>query len=405
MHIDWFLMGLGVRTVLVVGAGIAGSTVAYWLGRHGIDVTVVERAPVDRSSGGPVDVRGPALDIVAQMGLLRQLTDAATLATGVAAVDARGRRIGWAPLHHGQGIEIPRSSLAAVLADAGHQAADFVYGDTITALNDDGDGVDVTFEHARPRRFDLVVGADGLHSTVRELAFGVGHADFLGLYVATANLDGRIDDDRTVLLHNAPGRLAAVHPATGQGGVAFIFRHPEVPHHDQCDRARQQAILDAAYAGMGWRVPELLELSRNADDMYFDSVSRIRLARWSTGRITVLGDAATCVSLLGDGSSLAIAGGNTLANAVQAHRDNPTAAFAAYEQQHRRRVSRRQRWTGVGAHVLVPASAAGISARNVALLCSQLLASRQPHPAVGQARRLRPDRGSTTRHRATPPSS
>jgi 2-polyprenyl-6-methoxyphenol hydroxylase-like FAD-dependent oxidoreductase len=218
----------------------------------------------------------------------------------------------------------------------------------------------------------------------------------LGLYVATANLDLRIDDDRTVLLHNAPGRLAAVHPATGQGGVAFIFRHPEIGNLDRCDRARQHLILDAAYAGMGWRVPELLELTRNADDMYFDSVSRIRLARWSTGRITVVGDAATCVSLLGDGSSLAIAGGATLANAVHAHRENPPAALGAYEQQHRRQVARRQRLIGVAAHLLVPATATGIFARNAALRGTQLVG--------GKTRRLRPDHGSTTRHGGTRPS-
>lgn len=367
----------GVHTVLVVGAGIAGSTTAYWLARHGLDVTVVERAQGERSSGSPVDVQGPAFRVVTEMGVLTQLRAAATSATGVAAVDARGRRVGWMPLHRAEGIEIPRSSLAAVLADAGRDATQFVYGDTVTSLTDDGDGVDVTFERTPPRRFDLVVGADGLHSKVRELVFGTGHIRHLGLYVATAYLGGDIDDDRTVLVHNAPNRLVALHPATGRGGVAFIFRHPRIPGLDNRDRAQQHVLIEEIYAGMGWRVPELLRRARQADDMYFDSVSRVRLPQWSKGRITVVGDAATCVSLLGDGSSLAIAGGATLANVVALHRDNPGAALKAYEQQHRKLVSSRQRWVGVAAHLLVPASAAGIAARNGALRLSQLTASRR----------------------------
>jgi len=378
MHIPLVLVGRDVRSVLVVGAGIAGSTVAYWLARHGLDVTVVERAQADRSSGSPVDVHGPALAVVTQMGVLPRLKDAATSATGVAAVDHRGRRIGWMPLHHGEGIEIPRSSLASVLAAAGRGAAQFVYDETVTSIDDDGSGVDVTFDHAPPRRFDLVIGADGLHSKVRELVFGTGYAQYLGLYVATANLDGDIDDDCTVLLHNAPGRLVALHPATGHGIVAFIFRHPEVPGLDHRDRARQHAVLDAAYAAMGWRTPELLERTHRAHDIYFDSVSRIRLPRWSSGRTTVVGDAATCVSLLGDGSSLAITGGMTLANAVAAHRDNPQAGLVTYERQHRKLVSSRQRWVGAAAHLLVPASAAGIVARNSALRFRQLLAIHDP---------------------------
>jgi 2-polyprenyl-6-methoxyphenol hydroxylase-like FAD-dependent oxidoreductase len=356
-----------VRTVLVVGAGVAGSTVAYWLARHGMTVTVVERAAGDRSSGSPVDVRGQAFDVAQRMGVLPRLKAAATQATRVYAVDGNGRRIAWVPMQLGGGIEIPRSDLAAILADAGRDAADYVYGDTVTALIDDGGGVDVTFEHAAPRRFDLVVGADGLHSRVRELVFGTGFIEHLGLYVATVDLAGAVEDEHAVLIHNTPGRSATVHPVTGCGGAGFIFRSPEIAGLDRGDTAWQRQVVAAAYAGMGWRVPELLEQLRTAEDVYFDSVSRVRLDRWSQGRIALVGDAASCVSLFGEGSSLAIAGGATLADAVAGHRDDPATALRVYEQKHRRLVTPRQRMMGPSSRLIVPATAAGILARNSAM--------------------------------------
>ena len=358
---------MDVRTVLVVGAGVAGSTAAYWLARNGMAVTVVEQAAGGRSSGSPVDVRGPAYGVAERMGVLPRMRAAATRATRFSAVDDRGRRIGWVPMQLGDGVEIPRSDLAAILADAGRDNADYVYSDTVVSLTDDGNGVDATFEHAAPRRFDLVIGADGLHSRVRELVFGTGFVKYMGLYVATVDLAGAVDDERTVLIRNTPGRAAAVHPASGRGIAAFIFRSDEITALDHRDVARQRDVVATAYAGIGWRVPELVERVRTADDMYFDSVSRVRMDRWSRGRITLLGDAASCLSLFGEGSSLAIAGGAALADAVAAHRDDPATALAAYERTHRKLVTPRQRWMGAGSRLIVPATAGGILARNTAM--------------------------------------
>ncbi len=356
-----------VRTVLIVGAGIAGSTAAHWLARHGMAVTVVERADGARSSGNPVDVRGPALDVAERMGVLPRLRAAATQATRCYAVDRNGRRLGWIPMQLGDGIEIPRSDLATILADAGGAAAEFLYGDTVTSLVDDGGGVDVTFLHAAPRRFDIVIGADGLHSRVRELVFGTGFVEHLGLYVATVELNGAVDDEHAVLIHNTPGRSVTVHPVTGCGGAAFIFRSPEVAGLDRGDTSWQREVVAAAYEGMGWRVPELLELIRTADDVYFDSVSRVRVDPWSRGRVVLLGDAASCVSLFGEGSSLAMAGGATLADAIAEHRNDPATALRSYERRHRRLVTPRQRGMGLSSRLIVPATAPGILSRNTAM--------------------------------------
>jgi 2-polyprenyl-6-methoxyphenol hydroxylase-like FAD-dependent oxidoreductase len=369
---------MSVRSALVVGAGIAGSTLAYWLTRYGIETTVVERAEGQRSSGSPVDVRGPALAVVKQMNLLAPLRAAATLATNLTVVDSRGRRIGWIPTQAGaDGLEIPRSDLAAILASAGRDHAEFLYDDTVLALRDDGHGVDVTFQRAAPRRFDLVVGADGLHSRVRRLTFGpesqfITH---LGMYIATTTLEETTADPHTVLMHNRPGRAVAVHPATGREIAAFIFRHQPLHNISDRDPNHHKQLISTAYAGMGWRVPELLEQVRNSNDLYFDSVSRVRLDTWSRGRIVLVGDAASCVSLLGEGSSMAITGAATLAQALVSEPADPVTALGRYEHTHRKRLLRRQRGVAITSHLLVPATRPGTTARNTAFRLWPIIAA------------------------------
>jgi 2-polyprenyl-6-methoxyphenol hydroxylase-like FAD-dependent oxidoreductase len=186
------------------------------------------------------------------------------------------------------------------------------------------------------------------------------------MYVATLVLDGTADDPSTVLMHNSPGRSVTVHPVTGRSLAAFIFRSPPAPGLDHRDLERCKRVVLAAYAGGGWRLPELLDRVYAAEDLYFDAVSQVRLAAWSRGRVGLLGDAATCASLLGDGSSMAIAGAATLADALASGPD-VAVALGGYEAAHRRLVESRQRAVVPGAAFLVPATRAGLTARNLAL--------------------------------------
>lgn len=357
--------------VLISGAGVAGSTLAYWLARNGLRPTVVERARGMRSSGNPVDVRGPAVPVVEAMGLVGRLRDAATATTSIGVVDASGRTIARMRTPAARGrrseVEIPRSDLAAILYQAASADAEFLFDDTITTLRPDGDGVEVEFEHAATRRFDLVVGADGLHSTVRRLAFGPEQAylHHLGLFAATLALGRPAERADEILLFNAPGRLASIHPARGSALAAFIFRGPAIADLDYRDADRHRQIVADAYAGLGWQVPALLEALRVADDFYFDAVSAVRLPSWSRERITLVGDAGSCVSLLGDGSSLAIAGARTLADALAGHRD-VADALRDYERRHRKLVAPKQRSVRAAAGFLVPKTRLGVGARNLA---------------------------------------
>lgn len=357
--------------ILISGAGIAGSTLAYWLARNGSHPTVIERSQGTRSSGNPVDVRGPAVPVAEAMGIMPMLRQAATATTTMRLLAPSGRQAARLPTPAARGrrdeVEIPRAELASILYQAARPHAEFLFDDTITALHPNGDGVEVSFERSAPHRFDLVIGADGLHSNVRRLAFGPerDHVHHLGLYVATLPLDRPADHPNEVVLYNTPGRLASIHPAHGSAIAAFIFRGPALPDLDYRDTARQRQIVFDAYADSGWHVPRLLDALREADEFYFDAVSAVRLPTWTRGRITLLGDAASCVSLLGDGSSLAIAGAHTLAQALAEHHSTADALHA-YEFRHRKLVAPKRRNIGVAAAWLVPKTRLGITARNLA---------------------------------------
>jgi len=358
--------------ILISGAGVAGPTLAYWLARNGFRATVIERSDKPRSSGNPVDVRGPAVPVVEAMGVMPRIRAAATSVTSMAFVDADGRTKARMrmPSAAGRGpeVEVPRSDLAAILHDAARADAEFVFDDTITTLAQDEAGVDVTFARAAPRRFALVIGADGLHSTVRRLAFGPEDAylHHAGLYVATTPLGRAAERNDRVEIYNTPGRLASIHPARGQAIAAFIYRSPQIPGLDYRDTERHRQLVADAFDGGGWRVGELLERVRETDDLYFDAVSKVILPTWTRGRIGLVGDAASCVSLLGDGSSLAIAGAYTLATSLAEHRADHTEAMRAYERKHRRLVEPKQRNIRLAAAMLVPKSRTALAARTLA---------------------------------------
>lgn len=365
-------------SVLISGAGVAGSSLAYWLVQAGFTVTVVERAAGQRSSGSPVDVKGPAVEVVEQMGIMPQLRAAATRANRLVFVDSDGRERGGFSRKVFQGsagdreVEIARADLVAILQSAACENVDIRWGDTITELTQTGDGVQVGFQQAEPARFDLVVGADGLHSTVRRLTFGPD-TDFIqhmGMYVATALVDRPIRDEHQVVMLNTPGRAFCVHPAHENPIAAFMFRHPAVPGFDHHDSASHKRLVAQAYTGRLGRFAGYLDQIQAVDDLYLDSVSRVRLPHWSTGRVTLLGDAATSLSLFGDGSTLAIAGAHTLAEELTRSPCDLPTALARYERRHRVSVDAAQRGYVASAMVLVPRSRASIVLRNTV---SQLL--------------------------------
>lgn len=357
------------RSVLISGAGIAGSTLGYLLAERGFRVSIVERGGEIRSSGTPVDVQGEAFDVAEKMGIVPRLRAAATRVDCMAFVDESGRRRAQLnlPVNSSRQIEIPRKDLARIVCESAQTKAQVLFDESVVSIEQDSDGVDVAFERSPSRRFDYVVGCDGLHSTVRRIVFGPEKSFIhdLGLYVATFPLPMAAESEHEVLLYNAPNKALSIHPGTGKAIAALMFRGHVADDFDYRDLDLHRQILEREFCDVGWRSDEILGFLRKAQDFYFDSVSSVRLTTWSKGRVTLLGDAASCVSFLGGGSSNAMAGAAVLASALS--NGDHADAFRAYEREHRKTVDSKQRGVGLASRFLIPATTPGIVARNMAV--------------------------------------
>jgi 2-polyprenyl-6-methoxyphenol hydroxylase-like FAD-dependent oxidoreductase len=326
--------------VLISGSSIAGPACALWLHRAGAEVTVVEKSRAPRPGGHAVDVRGVARQVVEWMGIREAIRARQVDERGWALVDHRNRTMGRmsADAFGGEGIvaeiEIARGDLAEVLRDATASFTDYRYGDRITAMDQDRDGVDVTFASGLRERYDLVIGADGVHSGVRSLAFGpdAEHVRYLGLYSAYFTVTDPGDLDNWYLMYNEPGGLVAgLRPERGGTAKAHLgFREP-VARYERLSRDEEKRVVAERLAGARWKVPELLAQMPDAPDFFFDSINQVRVKRWWRGRIALVGDAGYCGSpLAGLGTSMSLVGAYVLAGELATGKD-PETAFAAYQ--------------------------------------------------------------------------
>lgn len=391
------------RTVLISGGGIAGPALAFWLHRQGVRPVVVERAPSVRGGGYPIDVRGAAIGVADRAGLLPALRKAHIDTRGTTFVDARGRTVArltpdqFTGSPAGRDVELPRGDLARLLHQRIRDDVEHLFGDEITALDEDQGGVHVTFRHAAPRTVDLLVGADGLHSAVRALAFGPEERfrHDLGFAFAGFSMDDDWGLDREVVVHNSPGRMAGCYAVRGRAGLTGVlaFATPPGFAFDPDDVAGQRELVAAAFADGRWEVPRLVAAMRTAQDFFFDSVSQIRMPRWSAGRVALVGDAAYAPALLsGQGTSLALVGAYVLAGELAAAGADPDVAFAAYERALRRFVERNQALARSGGSTLIPGTRAQLWLRDRVLAAlphlgplKRLLAGRIDEAARGFA--------------------
>jgi 2-polyprenyl-6-methoxyphenol hydroxylase-like FAD-dependent oxidoreductase len=376
-----------MSSVLISGASIAGPALAFWLRRNGFDVTVVEKSHALRGGGYPIDIRGTALGVVDRMGLLPRLREAHVNTRQITFLNADGSHA--ASIHpesltggDGTDLEVRRGDLAEILYGTVRDDVEFLFDNTIVTMTEHSGGVDVAFRSGLQRTYDHVIGADGLHSTVRALTFGPEEQfhRYLGYCFAGFTLPNHLGLRQEALMWNEPGRAAALYAVGSNESVhGFLsFVRAEAPFGAFRDPQAQRDLVASIFACDGWEVPGLVEAMHAADDLFFDTVSQIRMPRWSSGRVALVGDAAYAPSFLtGQGSSLALVGAYVLAGNM--------SDFGTYERTIRPFVEANQGLVDVGNAELFPGTAEALAARNAALRSRETMpaeAARPEHSAL-----------------------
>jgi len=362
-------------SILICGIGIAGPTLAYWLGRHGFQPTLVERAPRPRTGGYLIDFWGLGYDVAERMELEPDLRAQSYNIRELRFVDDHGVRVGgfdvdvFRSLTDGRYVSLARSDLAKLIYERIRGRYETIFGDSITGVEQSEDGVRVTFGRHAARQFDLVVGADGLHSVVREQVFGSESRfeKYLGYVVAAFEAEGYQPRDEDIYVcYAVPGKQVARFAMLGDRTVfLFVFAKNDPPRIGPHDIAAQKGMLHAAFDGAGWECPRILAALDSCNEIYFDRVSQIRADAWSRGRVALIGDAAFCPSLLaGQGSALAMVAAYVLAGELAGSGARPDVAFQRYEQRLRSFIAAKQKAAEGFARSLVPRTRLGLFFRN-----------------------------------------
>ena len=329
-------------SVLISGIGIGGPTLAYWLSAYGIESTLVERAPQLRTGGYAIDFWGLGFDVAERMGILPEIRRDGYNISELRIVNAQGRRIGgfdvdiFRKTAQGRYVTIARSDLARDIYRKIEGNCETIFGDSITGIDQRPDGVEVTFEHAPSRRFDVVIGADGLHSVVRKLTFGNEDQfeEFLGYSVAAFEVAGYPHRDEDIYInYSVPGKqVGRLTLRNDRTLFLFVFADERGRLTDLHDIAAKKEALRSHFGGLGWECPQILAALDSCTELYFDPVSQIRMKTWSKGRVGLVGDAAFCPSLLaGQGSALAMVAAYVLAGELAATGSSPEEALQRYQ--------------------------------------------------------------------------
>jgi 2-polyprenyl-6-methoxyphenol hydroxylase-like FAD-dependent oxidoreductase len=362
------------KKVLVSGASFAGIATAYWMNKLGYKVTIVEVASGLRMGGTPVNVRGNTVEIVKRMGIFEQIKsnrlilekwefkNADDVTEGTMLLNREGEPIS------DDGFEIERDVLLNILFDTVKNDVEFIFNNSITALNAKKDNVQVDFKDGSQDSFDLIFGCDGLHSAVRRIWFGneTEYIHFLGQYFSVTIINELLIKQSTAQGYNVPDKAVMLNAYNNKTDIVFMFRSEQEIPYDYRDEAQQRKIIAEQFEGQSWRIPELLKEVTKSKTFYFDKLCQIKMPSWTKGRVALVGDAGYCASpAAGMGGSLAIDGAAALAEAFQKHNGNFELAFQDYNEDFRPFIEEVQaEAVRMGLESLVPRSEEAILKRN-----------------------------------------
>jgi 2-polyprenyl-6-methoxyphenol hydroxylase-like FAD-dependent oxidoreductase len=366
------------KSVLIAGAGIAGPTLAWWLLERGFEPVLLERASHFREGGYMIDFWGVGFEVAKRMGLVPRLREVGYVIDRLQFVDERSRirsELGGEFLTGAMGddfVSLPRGDLARMVFDQVAERIETIFGDTITHLSETADGVEATFEHGSPRRFDFVAGCDGLHSAVRTLRFGPEESfeKYLGYYTASFLTDDYSPrEEKTYLSYAAPGRQISRYALRGnRTAFFFVFARDSQIERERLEQDGRELLHEIFERDRWVEIPEIMRRLDECEELYFDSVSQIQMPQWWRGRVVLIGDAAYCPSLLaGAGASFAMAGAYVLAGELARERDDHERAFRNYDQRLRSFIEEKQRSAAQFAGSFAPSTRFGLFVRDQVL--------------------------------------
>ncbi|MCB0513058.1 MAG: FAD-dependent monooxygenase [Bacteroidetes bacterium] len=362
------------KNILISGAGIAGTALAFWLKKFGFNPTIVEVAPKLREGGYAIDFWGAGFDVAEKMEILPDLSKVDLKFLELSFVDKNNRRRGGMNYRkvvkwmNGRAFTLLRSDLAKTIYNNLDKDIEIIFGDKISKIEQSENEVSVTFQSGKTRSFDLVVGADGLHSNVRNMIFGneAQFEKYYGYYTASYTIPNP-KGDKEFSMYNVPSKQVALYPTNeNTSAVLYVFASPEKLSYNHHDIEAQKQILRNQFENIGWRCADLIAKIDTAPDFYFDVVSQIQMKNWSKNRVVLVGDACDCPSLLsGQGSTLAMVGAYILAGELKNANGNFKMAFEQYQNIFKEFIDDKQLLAQKFAKQFVPKSTFGIWLRNV----------------------------------------
>jgi 2-polyprenyl-6-methoxyphenol hydroxylase-like FAD-dependent oxidoreductase len=340
-----------LKKILVVGASIAGPAVCYWLKRFGFSPTIIEINPTIRKGGFAIDIRGIAIDLLKKMEIYKSICDKRTKITLGRYVDAQGN-----VLHEEQGelygfregedVEIVRGHLVELLMHTIPEIPCY-FNQQVKQLVQHDDFVELVFKDGKKEKFDIVIGADGLHSSIRSMAFNNEEYSLkhLGAYFSVFGIPNYLNLNRIDVAYEANQKSIHINsdedPNLSQAGLMFRSIHLLKNIRDERE---QKNFLKNTFWDMGWESNKLLQLMETTKDFYFDSITQVKMNFWTKGRVALVGDAGYCASpLSGQGTSLALVGAYILAGELNNAGENYKKAFSNYNRQLRPFVEENQR--------------------------------------------------------------